>query len=77
MAIKVDTNYKCGCGFSSRDIDKAVAHCKGTGHILFIQGTIGPEKEHKVAKSEKTRVVSKEPATVEEFAGLRKKLAGG
>lgn len=77
MAIKVDTSYKCGCGFSTRDIDKAVAHCKGTGHTLFTQGTISPEKEPKVAKPQKTRVVSEEPATVGEFANLRKKLTGG
>jgi len=77
MAIRVDINHRCGCGFLTRDIDKAVAHCKDTGHTLTTSGTISPEVEHKVAKPGRTRVILERPATVEEFAGLRKKLTGG
>lgn len=77
MEIKVDIRHECGCGFSTRDIDKAVAHCSDTGHTLTISGTISLKEERKSTKPAKTRAVPKEPATTGEFENLRKRLAGG
>lgn len=37
----VNIKYACGCGFSTNDLEKAIAHVEKTGHTLTsITGTI-------------------------------------
>jgi len=77
MTVKVDIRHMCGCGFSTRDIDSAVAHCNSTSHTLTTSGTICPKGEPKVVKLAKPRVATHEPAMPAEFENLRKKLGKG
>lgn len=79
MTVKVDIKHVCGCGFSTRDIDRAVTHCNGTGHSMSVYGTISPETPG-ATKPTKTRTVVDDKAAVKvfkspgEFEGLRNKL---
>lgn len=77
MAVKVDIKYGCGCGFSTRDVDRAAAHCKSTSHTLSISGTVGLEVESKATKPTRRAAALREPAKTEEFENLREKLKGG
>lgn len=75
---KVNIYYGCGCGFRTRDLSEATAHCDASGHLLTISGTISPEVARKAATSTTRRVATVAgSAQPEGFEGLRSKLRGG
>lgn len=75
---KVNINYGCGCGFRTRDLSEATAHCDASGHVLSISGTVSPEVAPKatVPMTRRGAIVAGS-AQPKGFEDLRSKLRGG
>lgn len=78
---KVDIGYKCGCGFSTKNLEEAANHCDTTSHTITILGAVSPESPNKATKPRLTRTATGKPTSVapapKEFENLRSKLRGG
>jgi len=74
---KVSIDYGCGCGFRTRDLSEATAHCDASGHALTISGAISPEVTPKAITPTTRRVAKSTVAEPKEFEDLRSKLRGG
>lgn len=74
---KVNISYGCGCGFRTRDLSEATAHCDASGHLLTISGTVSPEVARKAAVPTTRRVAKPTVAEPKGFEDLRSKLRGG
>jgi hypothetical protein len=47
---KDNTVYTCGCGFLTKEHDKAVSHCDATSHTMTVTGTMAPDISRKPMK---------------------------
>lgn len=74
MMAKVNINYSCGCGFSTKNASKAIAHCDEMTHTITAIGIISPGVSPKI-KAKRPAVSPSEPvASRGEFEALRRKL---
>jgi len=66
--------FRCGCGFSSAELDKAVEHCMEWKHSLTVVGGIQYLKY--IPKQKVREAVESQTKYDYKFDELRRKLAG-
>jgi len=67
--------YGCGCGFKTRELEKALGHADSTGHILTANGTIDPDVQPQKSGKPGSKAASVvRYATTGELDDLRKKF---
>lgn len=80
MEAETNINFNCGCGFQTKDEEKAKKHSQTTGHSLTALGSVSePSRRQLVLQGEqlvKARVAREaDEARARELAKLKARIA--